>query len=305
MRISSFRYLLKQGFRNIWTNRMMSFASFCVLLVSMLLIGFSLLFIANINMFIGSVEDRNEVIIFLNDNVSDERIEEMNNALVQMDNVSKVSFYSKEQAWEDMKADIPNANELFAYIDGEGQESPLIDAFRIRVTDIDRMSSTLMEIHKMGDIYDIRSPGDFIDILSGLKSMIAIISIVVLSALMAVSLVIIYNTTRASVDFRKKEINIMKYVGATNTFIKIPFFIEGMMMGILAGGVATLLTWLGYRELTELLMRDTTLWSVFNVTSFIPLEGTLFIAMVICYVASGAVIGAIGTVMSTGKYLKV
>ena len=88
MRISSFRYLLKQGFRNIWTNRMMSFASFCVLLVSMLLIGFSLLFIANINMFIGSVEDRNEVIIFLNDDVSDERIEEMNNALVQMDNIA-------------------------------------------------------------------------------------------------------------------------------------------------------------------------------------------------------------------------
>lgn len=305
MRISSFRYLLRQGFRNIWTNRMMSFASFCVLLVSMLLIGFSLLFIANINMFIGSVEDRNEVIIFLNDNVSDERIEEMNNALSQMNNISKVSFYSKEQAWEDMKADIPNANELFAYIDGEGQESPLIDAFRIRVTDIDKMSETLMNIHKMGDIYDIRSPGDFIDILSGLKSMIAIISIVVLSALLVVSLVIIYNTTRASVDFRKKEINIMKYVGATNTFIKVPFFIEGMLMGILAGGVATLLTWLGYRELTELLMRDTTLWSVFNVSSFIPLEGTLFIAMVLCYVASGAVIGAIGTVMSTGKYLKV
>ncbi len=305
MRISSFRYLVKQGIRNIWTNRMMSFASFCVLLVSMLLIGFSLLFIANINMFIGSVEDRNEVIIFLEDNVSDERIEEMNNALVQMDNISKVSFYSKEEAWEDMKADIPNANELFAYIDGEGQESPLIDAFRIRVADIDRMSSTLMEINKMDDIYDIRSPGDFIDILSGLKSMIAVISIVVLSALLAVSLVIIYNTTRASVDFRKKEINIMKYVGATNTFIKIPFFIEGMLMGILAGGVATLLTVLGYRELTELLMRDTTLWSVFNVSSFIPLEGTLLIAMALCYVASGAVIGAIGTVMSTGKYLKV
>lgn len=305
MRISSFRYLLKQGFRNIWTNRMMSFASFCVLLVSMLLIGFSLLFIANINMFIGSVEDRNEVIIFLNDDVSDERIEEMHNALVQMDNISKASFYSKEQAWEDMKADIPNANELFAYIDGEGQESPLIDAFRIRVTDIDNMSATLMEINKMGDIYDIRSPGDFIDILSGLKSMIAVISIIVLLALLAVSLVIIYNTTRASVDFRKKEINIMKYVGATNTFIKIPFFIEGMLMGIIAGGVATLLTWLGYRELTELLMRDTTLWSVFNVSSFIPLEGTLLVAMALCYVASGAVIGAIGTVMSTGKYLKV
>ena len=305
MRISSFRYLLRQGFRNIWTNRIMSFASFCVLLVSMLLIGFSLLFIANINMFIGSVEDRNEVIIFLNDDVSEERIEEMNNSLVQMDNISKVSFYSKEQAWEDMKADIPNANELFAYIDGEGQESPLIDAFRIRVTDIDKMSATLMQINKMGDIYDIRSPGDFIDILSGLKSMIAIISVIVLLALLVVSLVIIYNTTRASVDFRKKEINIMKYVGATNTFIKIPFFIEGMLMGILAGGVATLLTWLGYRELTELLMKDTTLWSVFNVSSFIPLEGTLLIAMVLCYVASGAVIGAIGTVMSTGKYLKV
>lgn len=305
MRISSFRYLVKQGVRNIWTNRLMSFASFCVLLVSMLLIGFATLFIANVNLFIGSVEDRNEVIIFLNDDVTEERIAEMGDELKTMANVSSVSFYSKEDAWNDMKATIDNADELFSYIDGEGDNSPLIDAYRIRVEDIGKMNQTLMQISRMDGIYDIRSPGDFIDILLGLKSMIAVISVIVLTALLVVSLIIIYNTTRASVEFRKKEITIMKYVGATNAFIKIPFFIEGMLMGVLAGGVATLLTWLGYNEITKILTQDTTFWEIFNVTSFIPLDGHRLIMIALCYITGGAVIGAIGTVMSTGKYLKV
>ena len=104
MRISSMKYLVGQGVRNIWTNRIMSFASFCVLTVSLLLVGFSVLATMNINRFVSGIENRNEVIIYLDDNITDEAIAEMEGVLKQTENVSSVVFYSKEEAWEDEKS---------------------------------------------------------------------------------------------------------------------------------------------------------------------------------------------------------
>ena len=112
MKISSMKYLLGQGIKNVWTNRIMSFASFCVLLVSLLLVGFFVLFTANINRFIGGIENKNEIIIYLNDNVTDEQIEKMGNDLKSIDNISEVVFFSKEEAFEKMKSQYENADEL-------------------------------------------------------------------------------------------------------------------------------------------------------------------------------------------------
>lgn len=103
MKISGIRYLTKQGFENVWKNRMMAFASFCVLLVSILLVGISILFYININSMIGGVENKNEVIVYLDDNTTNAQILEMQSLLEQMDNVDKVEFYSKDKAFEDMK----------------------------------------------------------------------------------------------------------------------------------------------------------------------------------------------------------
>ncbi len=301
MRLSSLSYLAAQGFRNIWTNRIMSLASFCVLTVSMLLVGFSVLFTENINMFVGSIEEKNEVIIFLEDNLSQDEINAMGEHLKAMDNISSVTFYSKEEAFEDMKAGMENAEELFNYI---GDDSPLPDSYRLRVADISRMSSTLMNINNMNGIYSVKAPTDFVSVLTGLRSVIYVLSAVIITALAVVSLVIISNATRASVDIRKREIAIMKYVGATNTFIKIPFFIEGLLMGLFAGGFALLLTWLGYDRLVKVLMTDTTLWSAMGITGFIPFT-SLALKVALCYLISGAFVGSVGTVVSTRKYVKV
>ncbi len=301
MKLSSMNYLFSQGIKNIWTNRIMSFTSFCILMVSLLLIGFSTLCIANINSIVGSVENKNEVIIFLNDDVTDDDIEQMGTKLRNMDNIAEVSFYSKEEAFEEIKAGIENADELFNYV---GEESPLPDSYRVKVKNIEKMSRTLMDINRLNGIYTVKAPNDFVKILTELKSFISLLSVVVLGALVVVSLVIILNASRASVDMRKREIAIMRFVGATNSFIKIPFFVEGMTIGVLAGLVAALITVIGYRELNNVLMQDTTIWTAMGITGLISLNDIIW-KIFIGYIAAGALISAVGTVMSTRKYVKV
>ncbi|MGN0690630.1 MAG: permease-like cell division protein FtsX [Oscillospiraceae bacterium] len=304
MRISSMKYLVGQGVKNIWTNRVMSFASFCVLTVSLLLVGFSLLATMNINRFVSGIENRNEVILYLDDNITDEAIAEIDGALKSTENVSSVVFYSKEQAWEDEKAKYENADEIFAYF----EESPLPDAFRIKISDVSKMRRTITAIDarfaSQGYIINIKSPDDFASILTSLKSTIAIISSAIIIALAIVSMVIISNATRASVFARSREINIMKYVGATNTFIRIPFFVEGMLTGAVAGIVSSVATWLVYEKIIDILYQENNLWKALGMGEFIPYD-TIWLKVSLAYVIVGIVFGAIGTAASTRKHLKV
>lgn len=301
MKISSMKYLFGQGVKNVWTNRIMTFASFCVILVSLLLVGSMMLFTANVNRFISGIESKNEVVVYLNDGVTDETVSQMENDIKKLDNVAEVVFYSKEQAFEDYKKSMENAEEIFESI---GDESPLPDAFKIRVKDISKMTSTIAQINKMQNIYKVSAPNDFADLLIGIKSTVGMISTAVIAALGIVCLVIISNATRASVFARRKEINIMKYVGATNMFIRIPFFVEGMVTGMLAGVAAAGLTWFGYEKFIEALSKQMTLWKAFGIDEFIPFD-SVAVKVVLGYVGAGALLGAIGTVISTRKHLKV
>lgn len=269
-------------------------------MVSLLLIGFTSLFIININQFIGGVEDKNEVIIFLDDGVSEEIAGRMEVTLRNIENVQEIRFYSKDEAFDDIKKNMENAEELFKHM---GEESLLPDSFRIRIRDIGLMSDTLMRINRMDGIYEIKAPNDFINILTGIKSVFTVISAAVLISLVIVCLVIISNATRASVDMRKREIYIMKLVGAANSFIKIPFFVEGMFNGIIAGAAASVITCLCYIRLSEVLAVDATLWSAMGITGIIPFKDIGFY-LVAFYIAVGAAISAVGTVLSTRKYVK-
>lgn len=300
MRVSSAAYLFKQGIRNIWNNRIMSLASFCIMTVSLLLIGFTAIFSANISSFISDVEGKNEVIIYLADDADDDYIVQLGIKLEENDNVSEVTFYSKEEAFEDIKKTMEEAEDIFSYI----EDSPLPDSYRIRIKDISRMSGTLMEINRYDHIEKVKAPYDFVNILTGLQKIITLVSVIILIALIIVSFVIISNTTRASVDIRKREISIMKFVGATNFFIKVPFFIEGLIMGTAAGTAASLLTWAGYDSLVQLLSSETTLFKAMGTGGFIPLENFIWY-IVALYILAGAFISAVGTVVSTRKYVKV
>ena len=134
MKLSGVNYLFGQGIKNIWTNRIMSVASFCILMVSLLLVGFSVLFIVNVNSIIGGIENKNEVIIYLDD-ISEDEITAMGNKLRSLDNISDVVFFSKDEAFAQMKSEMADSEELFQYV---GEESPLPDSYRVKVADIEK-----------------------------------------------------------------------------------------------------------------------------------------------------------------------
>ncbi len=301
MKLSGVRYLTKQGFDNVWKNRMMAFASFCVLLVSILLVGLSILFYVNLNSIIGGIENKNEIIVFLDEDITKQQTDEVGKKLKQMDNIKSISFYSKKQAFDDMKSSMAEYEEIF---DSLGDDNPLIDSYRVKIKDISQTNATVDSLNEIDHVYRIRAPYDIVNILSEMKKIVTIIATAIIVALAIVSMVIISNTTKASVFARRNEISIMKYVGATNAFIRIPFFVEGMITGIIAGMVATLITWMGYDAVVELLTKEVNILNIIGMGSIIPFAEIAFTVAGL-YIIAGALVGAVGSVLSTRKHLNV
>ena len=301
MKLSGVRYLTRQGFDNVWKNRMMAFASFCVLLVSLLLVGLSILFYININSIIGGIENKNEVIVFLDENITPAQTMETEVLLKQIDNIDEVRFYSKDDAFEDMKKSMSEYEELF---DSLGDDNPLVDSFRIKIKDISLTSETVTLINELDHIYSIRAPYDFVNILTEMKKIITLVASAIIIALAIVSMVIISNTTKASVFARRNEISIMKYVGATNTFIRIPFFVEGMITGMAAGIAATVITWLGYDAVVDLLTNEVNILNIIGMGSIVSFSD-IVLKVALSYILAGAFVGALGSVLSTRKHLYV
>lgn len=299
MKLSSFRYLVGQGFDNVWKNRVMAFASFCVLLVSLLLVGISVLFYINIDSIIGGIEDKNEVIVYLLEDTTEEEIQEIGNQLAAMENVSSVSLYTRDEAFADLKANMSDYSEVF---DSLGDDNPLPDAYRIRVSDISNMQLTVSAVQEMDCVEYVSSPDSFVELLTETRHVVAIVAIAIIAALLIVSMVIISNTTRASVFARRREISIMQSVGATKAFIRFPFFVEGMINGFMAGVFATLLTWFTYDSLVDLIANFDVLQTI-GMGSIIPFD-SIAIPVALAYVVVGSLVGAIGSVLSTRKHLK-
>ena len=299
MKLSSFRYLVGQGFDNVWKNRVMAFASFCVLLVSLLLVGIAVLFYVNINAIIGGIEDKNEVIVYLSEPITDERISALGDELLATDNIASVQLYTKEEAFEDLKADMSDQAIVFESL---GDDNPLLDAYRIRVSDISRMDETLSITRNMADVDSVRSPDTFVELLTEVRRVVTIVAVAIIIALLIVSMVIISNTTRASVFSRRREISIMQSVGATKSFIRFPFFIEGMINGFMAGVFATILTWFAYDSLVDLLGRFDVLGTI-GLGNVIPFS-SIYLLVMISYIVAGSLIGAFGSVLSTRVHLR-
>ncbi len=277
----------------------MAFASFCVLLVSLLLVGIAVLFYVNINAIIGGIEDKNEVIVYMSETITDERITELGDELRAMNNIASVELYTKEEAFEDLKADMSDQAVLFESL---GNDNPLLDAYRIRVSDISKMDDTLSATEVLADVDSVRAPDSFVELLTEMRRVVTIVATAIIIALFIVSMVIISNTTRASVFSRRREISIMQSVGATKAFIRFPFFIEGMINGFMAGVFATLLTWFAYDSLVDLLGRFDVL-STIGLGNVIPFS-KIYVIVIISYIVAGSLIGAFGSVLSTRVHLR-
>lgn len=301
MKACSVRYLVNQGFKGMWKNRMMTFASFCILLVSLLMVGIACLTAVNLTRVICGIEDKSEVIVIVKDDTSDNDMQTLESKLNKIPNIKSVAFYSKEDAWKDMLDGMTDEEkDFFQYAD----DNPLPDTYKLTVNDISLMTDTTTQIETFDNVDSTKSPTAFANVLISIRRIFSIVAVAVVLALVIVSLIIISNTTRASVFSRRKEINIMKYVGATNSFIRIPFFVEGMIVGVLAAVFAFLLTKFAYDGIYNIFNEDFSLWSILGVQNLYSFK-QLMLPVGIAYLAAGALIGAIGTSISAGKHLKV
>lgn len=300
MRTSNVTYLVKKGISSVWKNLLMSFASFSILMVSLLLVGCSVLLMMNVNTIMKNIENTNEITIYLEEGVTDKQLEHIRTILDKNDDITEVTYHSKEQALEDFRNNMAEYSELLDYLD----ENPMPEAFLVRVDDLTKIRHVVDAINSIEGVEKTKAPYDFASILIEIRNTFSLIAGAVLLALVVVSIVIVSNTIRTSVFARRNEISIMRYVGATSGFIKTPFFVEGMFIGILAGAASWGLTWLVYDSVTSLFSADLTLWQMFGFFGLIPFDDIMWIVLAVNCCA-GALLGAVGTVFSTGKYLKV
>ena len=265
------------------------------------MVGLSALASINLSKIINGIEDKSEAIVVIKDDITQEEKDELTKEITRIPNVNELKFYSKEEAWKSMVEDMPkDEQDLFKY----AYDNPLPDTFKMTVVDIKKMSETTAQISSIKNVDSVKSPTSFTDMLISIQRVVTVISAAIIIALVLVCLIIISNTTRASVFTRRKEINIMKYVGATNTFIKIPFFIEGMIVGIIAAACALFLTQFAYEGVYKIFSTDFSLWAVLGMQNLYSFD-SLFKIVAVSYAVAGALIGAIGTSISTGKHLKV
>ncbi|MBR6580965.1 MAG: permease-like cell division protein FtsX [Ruminococcus sp.] len=301
MKISGIKYLTNQGIENIWKNKMMAFATFCVLLISLLLVGCSVLFYINMNSMILGLGNQNEIAVYVETDTPQERVDEIGEQLRNIENVGTVTYISKKEAYERMQNQISQGKEIFDYIN-DYQFMP--DGFSVTVIDNEQLRATVDAITRIENIQSADSSPQVAEFLRELRRVVTLIASAAIVALAAVSMIMISNTTKASVFSRREEIQIMKYVGATNAFIRTPFFVEGLVTGFFSGAGAFFITWAIYRSVYNIIVAQGMLINAFGAGSIIPFAD-IRVPCGLAYLFVGSLVGAFGSVVSTRKHLDV
>ncbi|HPR39521.1 MAG TPA: permease-like cell division protein FtsX [Oscillospiraceae bacterium] len=303
MRIGSFFYLVGQGIRNLWKNRLMSIASIGVLISCMLLIGAAVLASVNINNMVGYLEDQSEAVVFLDDGLTDDQIEEVRKAILQSGNIVTINFVSKEDALKEMMESIGDDGVLFeAYSEDDSNNLP--DTFRVTLDDVSKLSETVVYLQNLEGVDSVSAPTEVAKTITGLKKIVAVGGLVVVAILVTVSLMIIGNTIKITVFSRRKEINIMKYVGATDAFIRLPFFVEGVLLGLISAAAAYGLLYFGYDYLARWIEGNQNDWLAMIVTNLVPFS-TVAMDLLKGFLIGGVGIGVAGGALFLTKHLKV
>ena len=302
MRGSSFGYLIKEGAKSVYANRLMSFASIGTLVACMLLIGSSLLFSMNVNQIVGYAEQQNEVDIILSDDLDDAQIEDIGVQLDMIDNIYNKTYVSKDELLEEQKA---QSEELASLISGlEGDQNPLFNSYRVNIRDLSLLTGTVMQIEEIEGIDKILAPDSVAEAFTSIKRAVSISGLFIVAILIVVSLVIIANTIKVTVFNRRKEINIMKYVGATDSFIRLPFFVEGFLLGLLSALIAFGLLWIGYDYVLQTIADSPATLIRSALDSTLAFEDVA-LKRFAWFAGGGIGIGVFGSMFFVNRYLKV
>lgn len=320
MKGNSVKYLLKQGVKNLWLNRMMTLASVGVLTACLLIVGFAVLLTENINNMVGYIESQNEMVAFmytqddynlkqeeagsspLDDETWEAFIQKTEQAVTGVENVQSVTYVSKEEGLEQQKEQWGEKGSLLD--DYQGDENPLPESFVVKVKDLEKLADTKTALSQVEGIETVRAADSVATTLTDIRKIVNVVGWSMIAALVIVSLVIITNTIRATIFNRRKELNIMKYVGATNNFIRLPFVVEGICLGLIAAVVSYLLIWAGYSYILDSFLGQTSAWLQSAFKSVIPFKD-IALKLAGFFFLSSTGIGAVGSLLSIRNHIKV
>lgn len=298
---SSLRYLIKEGGRSIWANRVMSFASILVQTVCLLLIGGAVIFSININQVLDVLEKQNDISIYLIENIDSVEKDNILYELKNMEGIESITFISKDEGLSRFESDMQDNTGLFEDLK---DDNPLPDLIKVQLNDVSQMEPIVEKMTNTYGVLKIRAATDVATTLISIRNLVTIAGLSIVGILIIVSLVLTANTIKLTIFSRKKEINIMKYVGATDTFIKLPFVVEGIYLGLIAAIISFFITWGYYNYLfnhvnqwfdgfIEILMINLV---PFNQVSHMLLFGFLI---------SGFITGMFGSLLFIKKHIKV
>ena len=297
---NNFKYLVREGLRNAWANRLMTFASVGVLVCCLVLMGSAVLVSLNITHIMQIFDDKNVVMVFLNDKVSGSdaamTVADVQKQILTVENVDpdNVEFVPKEKGFSSL---MDRFDEKLKIMDTLGDTANILpDAFKVGFKDPTRYETTVEQLKNLPVVYTVRDNREFAKRLMGINQTVTVVGSWIVGLLLVVSLFIITNTIKLTMYVRKLEISIMKSVGATDWFIRMPFLVEGIVIGLIAGlisfGLVSYIYSAAASSITDVMA-----------TGVLP-YGSLFFNLLLAFLGSGVLSGTIGSLVSIRKYLR-
>ncbi len=292
----SFGYLVKEGIKGIFSHGFMSFAAVMVTVACLLIVGSFTLLVCNVGELVEELNSSNEVVAIIDDDLEDiAEAKAVQTRINLLDNIQKATFKSREEALKEFKEAHENAPE-FEGIEAQDLRHRVV----IQLKDNSTMEETVTQIRNVRGVAEVTAPFELAEGFTTVQRVLQVVSAVVIVLLGLVSLVIISNTVKLAMMDRKEEIGIMKMVGATNSFIRLPFIVQGFLLGMIGAGVAFGLEWLLY----DLLIARIAALDTLQMFRFVPFQ-ELLLPMIATFGATGLFVGVLGSWTSIQKFMNV
>lgn len=287
VKYNRFGYLIGEGFGNVFKNKKSTGASLMIMCATMIIFGIFLILTENINHFVSEIESAQGIQVFINNDATQEQVDEVGEKIRALNGVSTTVFVSKDDALNQMKEKFGDKKDLLA---GYEENNIFPASYVVTLTDLSKSKEVQDQILTFDNIKKITSKDETVTTLINLANGIKIVTGVILVLLIIISVFIIANTIKLTVHARRKEISIMKYVGATNGFIRWPFIVEGMIIGVLASSISIALVGIAYSFLAEKMV-NSQFMQVINMS--LVTFGDMFNSIIFVYMLLGIGIGAI------------
>ncbi|WP_348981094.1 permease-like cell division protein FtsX [Pelotomaculum sp. FP] len=293
VRLSTIKYYFREAFQSVLRNSWLSLASIGVVAVSLLILGSSLLLVLNANNIAANLESSVEISVFLKDETSSDQIKELENRIKGQPEVAEVHFVSKAQALEEMKKNLGDNQDVLA---GLEEKNPLPDALRIKTISVEQVEPLARQLESFEQVDQVRYGQGVVEKLLALSKWVRTAGLVTMLLLGIAAVFLIATTIRLSVFARRKEIGIMKMLGATNWFVRFPFLLEGMFLGLTGSLLAVIAVYFGYLSLID---RIEISLPFFQLVS----DRSVLVPLVEALLGLGLGIGVAGSMISLRKFL--